>query len=117
MSTLMERGLAMLGRQSAKAAGGDVRYISGETTIDLKATYGKTDYQIDTGSEIRVLHTDRDFIVAAADLGIEPKPGDRITGVAGGSVYEVMPLGNDPCYRPCDAQGTLIRIHCKDISS
>ena len=121
MPSLMERGLNLAAARLQTAAGGGIVYQFQQYTLTLSAAFGRTEYQIDNGHDVKLLHTDRDFLVSRSDLTvggaeIEPQPGHRITDAATGEVFEAMPLGSDPCYRPCDPFGTMIRIHTKKVS-
>lgn len=116
MPSLMQRGLSFLAGKLPAAAGGSIQYAAGLTVVSLTATFGKTAYEADVGGVVRVLHTDRDFIVDRTELGATPVPGHQITDVASGEVFEVLTLDDGACYRPCDAQGTMIRIHAKKIA-
>jgi len=121
MPTLMERGLSQLGRRLQTAAGGAIQWTVGRVNLRGNAVFGRSEYQIDSGSDVRILHTDRDFIVTRADFVIggapvEPVPGQKIVDLATLEVFELMPLGSAPCYRPCDPYGKIIRLHAKKIA-
>lgn len=125
MPTLLERGHAMIARSLPKAAGWDVEYARGSDTCNLKATFGQSEFEIQEADGVRIVTSDRDFIVRADDLYffgslITPARGDRITiledGHATEQVFEVLaPVGLQP-YRWCDSAGTLIRIHTQRVS-
>lgn len=121
MSGLFSRGMKSLASRLQTAGGGAIVYAVGLQTVSLNAVFGRSEYQIDMGMEVRVLHTDRDFLVSRSELilngsSIEPVPGHRVTDVATGEVFETMPLGPDPCWKPCDQFGEMIRIHTKRVA-
>ena len=56
-----------------------------------------------------------DFIVATADLAADPVAGERIE--YNGRLYEVTPLGEEPCWRWTDASHRARRIHTRDAGA
>lgn len=119
MSTLLERGLAMAARAMPAAAGGRILYQGDGDQVELAATFGRSAFQVDDGTEsVRIDYSDRDFLVAAADLVLngglaEPKRGQKITDLATGDTYEVAAPGRERPWRYCDPFETMIRIHAK----
>ena len=73
MTTLLERGLSMAARVLPAAAGGEIVYQRGEDRVWLDATWGRTEFQVDTADGVQIEYSDRDFIVAAADLVLSAK--------------------------------------------
>jgi hypothetical protein len=96
--------------------------VSGETQI-LSATPGQYLLKLtDPGGAVRMIRTDADFIVTAADLNIsgvtfEPVRGDTINRTWPDGVtrkYSVLPYGpEEPLFRYCDQARALMRIHTK----
>lgn len=110
----------MLGRAASQGAGGDVVYTRGAYSVTIAATFGSTEFQVDTGDGVRIEHSDRDFIVTASALILNsvvalPAKGDTVT--VGGETYEVLAPGGAQVYRRCDPAGTLIRIHTKRVAA
>ena len=103
-----------------------VTYHRGESSVEVTAVAGRTASEADDGSGIIVEAEVRDFLIEAAaiDFGagaVEPEPGDRIwePAAAGGTadVYEVVPLGPEPCYRRSDRRGNMLRIHTRLVQT
>ena len=124
MTTLLERGLSMAARVLPAAAGGEIVYQRGEDRVWLNATWGRTEFQVDTSDGVQIEYSDRDFIVAAADLvlsgiRITPQRGDRITLVGEDQtdkqVFEVLAPGSAQPYRLCDPEGVMLRLYGKRI--
>jgi len=124
MTTLMERGMSMLGREIPKVAGGQIVYQRGESRVWIDAAFGVTEFQVEDSGGVRIEHSDRDFIFAMAGLILDgtiatPQRGDRITivedGGVDGQVFEVLAPGGAQVYRLCDAFGQMIRVHTKKL--
>jgi len=124
MSTLMERAVTMAARAMPAAAGGDIVYQrGGELSGEIAATFGKTEFQVESAEGVRIEHTDRDFIFLMANLVVGgvlilPEKGDLITILGGpaGEVFEVLAPGGAQVYRACDPAGVLIRVHTKKVA-
>lgn len=120
-STLIQRGLAMAARALPAVAGGAVVYSRGANSVELSAGFGKTDFQVETADAVRIEHTDRDFIFAAADLILggtvaTPQRGDRIEVIDEEETFEVLAPSGAQVYRSCDAEGLMIRVHTKRVA-
>jgi len=89
-----------------------VVYRQGATELEIAATYGRTDYEVQDDYGLTVGATSMDFLIPAEVLELVPKPGDVI--VADGRRYEVMDLGSENCWRWSDPYRTTLRIHTKD---
>lgn len=126
MSTLMQRGLNMLARELPRAAGGKIVYQRGTQRVWLDATFGRTEFAVDSSDVVRIEHTDRDFIFPAEGLILggklaTPERGDLITLVeddhGASQVFEVLSTDGKQCYRTCDTTGHMIRVYTKRITA
>ena len=118
MTTLLERGMTMVARVLPEAAGGDIVYSRGASSVTITATFGRSQFMVESAGETRIEHTDRDFLFPAASLvldgvAVTPQKGDRVT--VGAEVFEVLPIDGKQCYRTSDPQGTMIRVFTKKI--
>jgi hypothetical protein len=89
MSTMFERGRAMINRRAKQAAGVSVVYARDGNTISITATPGRTRFQSSLDDGVRMEWGELDFSVVMADLvfgGVmsEPRLGDRITRTVDG---------------------------------
>lgn len=107
-------------RDALKAsAAHDVIYRRGDATVTIRATVGKSVLKLqDDYGNVRVVYTDKDFIVAAEDLILDgqrilPERGDKITETIGDKTitWAVAAPGNEPEWRWCDPYQVMIRIH------
>ena len=124
MANLFETGATWLANQLKTHASTDVIYVRGVDQVPIKATIGKTEFEIDDGSGVIQRIQSRDFLVHAADLQIGgsetlPQAGDKIRESQGSSafVYEVMAPGDEPHYRFSDPFRKLLRIHTKHVAT
>ncbi len=83
----------------------------GRTSI--KAVTGRTTFRATDESGVWTRYELRDFIVAASQLGLEPKVGDEIEW--NGARYEVLAQAGEPAWRWSDSYKTAMRIHTKRI--
>lgn len=121
--TLFARGLEMLSRTAATAAGGSIRYDSGGAIVYLNNTiFGTTEFQIEDADGVRIEHSDMDFVFPAADLLVNSEPvlprrGDRIIIVGReDEVYEVLAPGSEQVFRDTGPPGARIRrVHTKKL--
>mgnify|MGYP001416625607 CR=1 FL=1 len=120
MPNMLEQGNAWLERMREKHATRDIEYARGGETLALRATVGKTVFQVSREYGLFERTEARDYIVDAARLVFGgavalPKKGDRIRETDGARtfVYEVMAPGNEPCWRYSDLQRRALRIHTK----
>ncbi len=62
-----------------------------------------------------------DFLILAADYAIGGQPVTPARGHllarADGRVYQVVPLPNEPCYRPMTQNSAMYRIHTQEVRS
>lgn len=96
-----------------------VEYRRGQNSIgEPTALTGKTTAEITDDYGVVIQSVMDDFLIAAADLGVEPSSGDTIRFARGGKVYvhEVMsPGGNRPASEPSSTPNVL-RIHTKYVA-
>jgi len=124
--TAFHDAIAAMGSTLRASCGLSVTYHRGESSVQVTAVVGRTLYEADDASGAIVKAEARDYLIEAValDFGagtVRPEPGDRIwEPLAGGEsadVYEVMPLGPEPCYRKSDPQGNVLRVHTKLIET
>lgn len=83
MADLLSQGAAWLEAQRTKHLTREVTYVRGDDQVTVQATIGRTRFETDDGTIVRVDYTDRDFLILAADLVLagqptEPERGDLI---------------------------------------
>lgn len=124
MPNLLQIGSAWLADQMKTHASVDVVYGRGAEQVPVKATVGKTEFDLDDGSGLVVRVQSRDYLIQSADLvlgGVPSLPvaGDRIREAQGAAtfVYEVNAPGNEPHYRFSDPFRKLLRIHTKHVAT
>jgi len=115
---LLDKGSAWLESQRSKHLTRDVVYARGAMTQVVKATIGRTEYETDDGQVVRTEYTDRDFLIAVADLVLDgnltvPEEGDQIRESQGTTVlfFEVMGWRYSDLYR------RTFRIETKHVGS
>ena len=116
MGDLLRQGSQWLGAMLKQHASSPVTYRRGDTELELQATAGRTEYEIEDDYGLRVAAHVTDFLVAAADFEPtfgEPEAGDRI--IVDAAVFEVMSLAGQGHWRWSDPHRTTIRIHAKQI--
>jgi hypothetical protein len=102
-----------------------VTYCRGATEVALCATVGRSAAtQEDIYGALRVIYTDRDYLIPASQLLIEgvatlPMEGDRIKEDLDGAIVEfaVVASEGEPAWRYSDPHGRMLRIHTKEIES
>ena len=124
MTNLLETGSSWLADQLKTHASVDVVYERGIEQVAVKATIGRTEFELDDGAGTVERIQSRDFLIHAADLVLAGSPvlpvaGDRIRETQGGTtfVYEVMSPGSEPAYRYSDAFRKVLRIHTKLVGT
>ncbi len=118
MSGLLGRLILAAHRAAAHVQGGDIVYSRGASSVTITATFGRSQFMVESAGETRIEHTDRDFLFPADKLILAgqatvPHKGDRIT--VAGEVYEALPVDREQCYRCGDPQGNMIRVFTKKI--
>ena len=90
----------------------DVVYQRGAQTIPIKASRAGNSWNVqqrETGGGVEL--SDRDYIIQAADLPFTPIDKDKI--IDAGQTWKVLGVGAEKCWRYCDPNQRLIRIHTK----
>lgn len=120
MGDIIARGQAFLAAKLKAHASRTVTYRRGASSVSVQATIGTSLLSVGDGAGgTRVVRTDRDYLIAAADLvlggvAVTPVRGDVITDAAApAGDYEVMPYEGEPCWRYADPTGYMLRIHTK----
>ncbi len=119
---LLRRGLEWLERERVKHASRNVLYVRAGEAIQVRATIGKTVFEILNESGVAERTETRDYLVLARELvlgGAEstPKHGDQVRERQGSKVYvyEVMAPGREPEWRYSDLYRHTFRIHTKQV--
>ena len=115
MNDLLRQGIEWLEQQRTAHCSSPVIYHRDITEYPVNATFGKTDFEVADESGLTIGSHVWDFLILAADLGIEPEAGDVIA--ADGRRFEVMNLGGDGCWRWSDPYRQTYRIHTKDVGA
>ena len=95
-------------------AGQDISYYdsSTDTTYNIKAILGETDWSSDDYSGMYISRKERDFVVLYEHLPIEPEDGDYV--LHNGQYFHVLPGRGEPAYRWLDQERKAYRIHTRD---
>jgi hypothetical protein len=124
MTNLLQTGSDWLADQLKTHASADVIYEQGGSQVPVKATIGRTVFEVVDEYGLVEKYESRDFLIHTADLvlaavEILPKRGDRIRETQGANafVYEVMAPGKEPHYRFSDPFRKLLRIHTKHVDT
>ena len=117
MTNLLKKGIEFLADKLKVHASETVIYKRGLDTVNIQATVGKTNYQIEDDSGLKIGGEIVDFIFQTVDLVINgsltiPKTGDRVE--VDGRIYEALFI-NDGCWRYSDPYRKIIRFHTKEI--
>ncbi len=117
MSNIFKKGIEFLTEKLKAHASETVIYKRGLDTINIQATFGKTDYKTEDESGFQIGGAIIDFLFAAEDLVIDgtqttPRAGDQIQ--TDSTIYEAMflPTGY---WRYSDPYRTMIRLHTKEV--
>jgi hypothetical protein len=119
MANMLKTGAQWLSDMRTAHMAEQLTYKRSNTTVTVMGTPGKTDYEVADESGLKVGSQVTDFLIIAADLilgGVvtTPQHGDQI--IFGSSVYEVLNLPGDGCWRYSDPYKIALRIHTKQIS-
>lgn len=120
-SDMMADGIAWLENQMQIHAAVEVVYGRGGATVNLRATLGRTEFDVrDEYGNVRIEKSDADFIVPAADLilagdVITPQKADVITRVIGSKTYtyQVLAPAGQQVFKQADPYGRMLRVHTK----
>lgn len=123
MSSLISQGVDWLAGQLQEAAGEAIVYTRGEANLQLTAVLGRTPFRFIDDEGYSTLERRRDFLVPAADLVVggqrfEPAAADLITRTVDGVARKYRPNApnGEPCWRPADPAGRLVRIHTIEVA-
>ena len=123
MVDMIQNGLSWLDSMRNTHLASPVVYRRGHDEITVNATVGKTDYETSDENGFAVKAFTNDFLVTAIDLMvgddlITPRVGDQIIISRNGkqTVFEVLALPGDGCFRFSDPFGKTLRIHTKQVS-
>jgi hypothetical protein len=125
MQDLLQTGQAWLADQLHEHVAREVTYRRGTDEVNIRATIGRTLLKLDDGyGGVRMVWTDRDYLIRAADLvlggnPVQPQRGDQIREASGAQtlVYEVLAPGKEPPWRWADPHRQMLRIHTKHIAT
>jgi hypothetical protein len=122
VADLLESASAWLDAQRLKFMSRVVAYHRGRDSVDVRATIGKSVFEVESGYAVLERIESRDYLVPVADLVLAsqatlPLKGDRIKETDGTTVfvYEVMAPGNEPHFIFSDPYRKTLRIHTKFI--
>jgi len=120
---LLQWGSDWLQTQLFAYCSGSVVYHRDGDSVEVTATIGRTEFEIETEFGVHEKIESRDFLVPAAELVLAgvwtlPKRGDRIHETMGTTlfVYEVMAPGKEPHFRYSDAFRKTLRIHTRQVA-
>jgi len=119
MADLLASGASWLADRLAASAGRTVRYVRGQTTVNLTATVGASVFEAANQSGVLERWESRDFLVKAGvfPLGL-PERHDRVVDTFGGTevTYEVCSPRGVPVWHYGDGFRATMRIHTKAIA-
>ena len=117
MADVIATGLAWLATQRGlhMVSPAEYRRAGAESTTAVDVTQTQVRYQRlpPDGAPVDVRACD--FLVAAASVSEDPQPGDRIE--VSDRVFEVTPLGDEPCWRWTDHSHLARRIHTREVTA
>jgi hypothetical protein len=120
---LLAQGSKWLEMQRTKFCTRRVTYRRAASSVEVRATVGKTVFQVDKGYGLQERFEARDYLLLVKDLvlgGQEtlPRAGDQVREVQDRKVfvYEVMAPGSEPCWRYSDPFRRTFRIHTKLVA-
>lgn len=124
MGDLIESGVGWLKDKLKAHASRQVVYRRGTSEASVRAVVGRSLLKLDDGyGGIRMVWTDRDFLIAAEDLILDgartlPQRGDQIEQIIDGTkhIFEVLAPGNEPEWRWSDPHQTILRIHTTKLN-
>lgn len=127
MADMLKSGVEWLANQLQEHVGRSVTYTRGAASVTLTVTLGRKLLKVgDDLGGLRMVMTDRDYIIVAADLVLSgslttPAKGDTITdagdpdGVS--RTWEVLsPGGDEAPWNWSDPYRILIRVHTKQVA-
>ena len=121
---LLEQASAWLEDQRTRHASRPVTYQRGRRSVAVAATVGRTVFELDDGTGAVLKVESRDYLILAADLVLDgqrvlPAKGDRISESQDGQtfVYEVVSVGDEPCWRYSDPYRKTLRVHSTQVET
>ena len=124
MGDLLQTGSEWLEDQRVKHMTRSVLYGRGTSSVEVSATIGRTQFDVDDGYGVLERIESRDYLILTGDLVLDgevtlPERGDRIRETAGTQtfVYEVMAPGKEPAWRYSDPYRQTLRIHTKQVDT
>lgn len=125
MGEMLREAMADLAAELKAHNSRTVKYVDGACEATVQATVGRTLLKLtDAGGGVQMVWTDRDYLVAAADLEaagvtMPPRRGQKVRETVGGAVqvYELLTPGAEPVWRWADPHRTLVRVHTKYVGS
>lgn len=99
----------------------NITYTRGAYSVAFAATLGRTLFNLQDQSGLRMQWGDRDYIFPAALLilnsaSVKPAVGDRIADSVDGATYEVRAPQGEATYRNSDAGGIDLRVHAVRVA-
>lgn len=122
MADLLRTGVGWLKDQLQAHASRTVVYRRGVNSVSLSATVGQSILKVpDESGGMRIVRTERDYIIAAEDLILSgsvtlPVAGDLIDDATDGKVFEVTPIMGEPVHQS-GPQRLLLRVHTKEVDT
>jgi len=124
VTDLLQRASDWLEDQRVRHASRTVVYQRGEQSVEVAATIGKTEFEVDDGHGIVQPVESRDYLILTTELVLGGQPtlpqrGDRVreTEAEQVFVYEVMAPGKEPHWRYSDPYRKTLRIHTKHVET
>jgi hypothetical protein len=124
MTNLLQQGSDWLESKRNQYLSQPVIYSRATSSITVNATLGKTEYEVDDDYGLRVKAEVMDFLILAEELVLDgqktlPKAGDQIRIPRGDqtTIFEVMALSGQECWRYSDSFGKTLRIHTKQTAT
>jgi hypothetical protein len=125
MPNLLRDGQAWLAEQLQTHVASEIVYRRRADDVNVRATIGRTLLKLDDGyGGVRMLWTDRDYLIRVADLVLgsnpaQPQRGDQIREIVGAQtlVYEVLAPGEEQPWRWADPHRQMFRIHTKQVAT
>ena len=123
MTDLLREGSEWLESMRQRHCSSPVTYrrpggTGGPIEMELPATLGRTEYEVEDEYGLRITAHATDFLVSAEDIASvfgTPEPGDQI--VAEGTIHEVMSLAGQGHWRWSDPTRVTMRIHTKETGA
>jgi hypothetical protein len=116
--TLPRNVLLQAHRTKVALHGERVIYVRGPQVWEVDAVLGQRPLRIsDDSGVVEIIWGLHDFLIAAADLPVEPQQGDQIrrSTLEGTEIYEVAAPGEEPVWRWSDNAGVVRRVHSKHL--